>query len=342
MDWSEKRAYVGSMDQLVRVTPYRMTDGRAAGVLAADVMNETGVRLTVVADRCMDIADLSYQGVNMGYRNRCGVVAPQYYEKDGSGWMRSFTAGFMTTCGLLNIGSQCEENGCAYGLHGRIGNTPARAFSARVKEENGIVSAVLSGEMNESVLFGENLTLSRTITLAGDQNVLTIADTVKNEGFVRREYMLLYHINAGYPFLSPACRLVLPKGRMTPRNEWAASRAAQAETIEPPALHPEMCYYYTLPETENKMRAGIFNEEKGIGFAVTFDTNPLKRFVEWKNLVKGCYVLGLEPATNFVDGRTCEKERDTLPALEPQAQERHEVKIEFFQSSGAFFRALGA
>lgn len=340
MKLSEKRAYVGSLDQLVRVTPYRMEGGRAEGVRAADVCNETGLRLTVVADRCMDIADLSFRGVNIGYRNACGVVAPAYYDKEGTNWLRSFTAGFLTTCGLYNTGSPNVVNGVAQGLHGRIGHTPAREFCARVETDGETARAVLSGAMDESVIFGENLQLHRTIVVEGERNVLTIRDRVCNEGFRPEAYMQLYHFNIGYPFLSPACELVLPAVAPMPRNEWAAQHIGTVSAIEAPSQGDEMCYYYKLPEDAEIGSAGLYNRELEIGMLMSFDAKPLKRFVQWKNLASGCYVLGLEPGTNFVDGRTCEEQRDTLPVLEAQSWEEHTVQIEFFAGRPEFDAAV--
>ena len=88
------------------------------------------------------------------------IESSYYYEKDGKNWIRGFYGGLITTCGLHNIGSPVGE----HGLHGRIANIPAekiRVFADWVGEE---YIMRISGEMRESVVFGSNLVLKRTIT----------------------------------------------------------------------------------------------------------------------------------------------------------------------------------
>lgn len=55
--------------------------------------------------------------------------------------------------------------------------------------------------MREAELFGENLTLRRTITTRYGENRICIEDEITNEGFRREPMMLLYHMNVGYPLL---------------------------------------------------------------------------------------------------------------------------------------------
>lgn len=53
-----------------------------------------------------------------------GIVAP-LFESQGNGFLRSFYAGLLTTCGLSYIGTPCEDEGETLGLHGRLAATPA-------------------------------------------------------------------------------------------------------------------------------------------------------------------------------------------------------------------------
>ena len=56
-----------------------------------------------------DISRLRCRGVNLSYLSPCGYVGPAYYESEGAGWLKSFTAGFLTTCGLRVVGSPCVD-----------------------------------------------------------------------------------------------------------------------------------------------------------------------------------------------------------------------------------------
>ena len=55
-----KYEYIGNLSQLFHVENYRMEGGKKDGVRVTNVQNETGLNYTVVADRCMDIANLSF------------------------------------------------------------------------------------------------------------------------------------------------------------------------------------------------------------------------------------------------------------------------------------------
>ena len=129
-----KYEYIGNLSQLFHVENYRMEGGKKDGVRVTNVQNENGLNYTVVADRCMDIANLSFKGINISYINPSGIVAPEYYDRTGVNWLKSFTAGFVTTCGLDNVGNPCED-GEELGLHGRIGNTPADEYNVRIIRE---------------------------------------------------------------------------------------------------------------------------------------------------------------------------------------------------------------
>jgi hypothetical protein len=50
-------------------------------------------------------------GKNLGFFAPCGYVSPQYYDNKGAGFLKSFTAGFLTTCGLTAVGSPCVDDG---------------------------------------------------------------------------------------------------------------------------------------------------------------------------------------------------------------------------------------
>jgi hypothetical protein len=120
--------YVGDTSQLFGIKSYSLIGGKADGVRALDINNGTGLNLTVLPDRALDIVYLSYKGVNFSYISNTGIVAPTYFNDAGSGFHRSFTGGFLTTCGLTNVGAECNDGGEELGIHGRIANTPALRF----------------------------------------------------------------------------------------------------------------------------------------------------------------------------------------------------------------------
>ncbi|MDD3339824.1 MAG: DUF4432 family protein [Lachnospiraceae bacterium] len=248
-----KYEYIGDLSQLFRVENYRLEGGRKDGVRATSVTNEMGLQFTVVADRCMDIAYLSYKWINVSYINPCGIVAPEYYDPRGTQWLKSFTAGFMTTCGLNNVGNPCEEE----------------------------------------------------------------------------EYMQLYHFNIGYPFLTPGCEMRIPSEKVMAANGHSANYVSEWNQVGEPNDLDEMCYFHEL-DKDGKNSVGIYNKEKKIGFTMTFNHDDLCKFIQWKNLSKGQYVMGLEPATNYIGGKVAERENGEVKKLIPGETKTHRIEIEFF------------
>ena len=117
--------YIGHPSQAHYIEEHKLVGGKGDGMRLIEVNNGNGLMFTVSADRAGDLSRLYYKGVNLGYFAPCGYVAPSYYDGNGAGFLKSFTAGFLTTCGLTAVGSPCIDNGEDLPLHGTIGNTPA-------------------------------------------------------------------------------------------------------------------------------------------------------------------------------------------------------------------------
>ena len=120
-----KNPYIGHDSQLYGIEEHRLAGGKGDGMRLLMVNNGKGLELTVSLDRACDISRLKYRGINMSYFSPCGYVDPAYYESKGTDWLKSFTAGFLTTCGLQAVGSPCTDEGEELPLHGSIANTPA-------------------------------------------------------------------------------------------------------------------------------------------------------------------------------------------------------------------------
>ena len=50
-------------------------------------------------------------------------------------------------------------------------------------------------------------------------------------------------------------------------------------------------------------------------------------FIQWKMMDERGYVVGLEPANCWVDGRKKERQRGTLDYLEPGGRRHYEIEI---------------
>lgn len=202
MDRKELLKHIGSVEQIGGIRDFKINDGRAKGVRVIEI-NTGNLRFSVLPDRCMDIAHAYYRGDSVSWISKTGIVAPTYYEKDGTSWLRSFCGGLVTTCGLKNIGRPVGE----YGLHGRIANTPAQKVSVYADWRDEEYIMCVSGEMRENIVFGENLVLKRTITAKLFCDDILLEDTITNEGFSEEKIALCYHCNFGYPLICKNARI---------------------------------------------------------------------------------------------------------------------------------------
>ena len=306
-----RNKYLGHESQISGVEEHRLTGGRGDGMRLLEVRNGRGMELTVTPDRCADISRLTFMGRNMGYFSPCGYVGPSYYDKDGENFLQSFTAGFLSTCGLTTVGGPAEDGDEYLPMHGTIGNIPAEQIQW-FQTENTIE---IRAAVRDARVFGRKLILSRRLLISTDSNTFTIRDTVENYGDQPSPLMLLYHMNMGYPLLSEKAELIIPSDRVVPRDDHAAEGLeTRLQLLPPQAGFQEQCYFH---EFTGEGRAMIYNPEIGLGLKITFDPTRLKRLCQWKMLGEHDYVLGLEPANCTPAGRAAMREQGLLEWLLP-------------------------
>jgi len=319
--------YIGQESQLYGIEEHRLVEGKGDGMRLLQIRNGKGLEMTVSLDRCADISRLSIDGMNVSYFSPCGYVAPAYYQKDGDNWLKSFTAGFLTTCGLESVGNPCVDQGETLSLHGAIGNTPAE--HAWWYEEGN--SLVVRAKVRDEVLFGRKFLLDREIRISLEENVFTIHDTVENTSDRVQPMEILYHMNMGYPMLDEDSVVSIPADSVSPRDNHAAEDVQNCLTMEKPQEgYQERCYYHHFSGKEGF--ASIYQPKRNKGLAISFDTAQLDCFVEWKMMGKRDYVLGLEPGNCFPDGRNVMREKGILKFLEPGAKQSFGIQIRFFEN----------
>lgn len=318
----DKTAYIGHPSQLCGVEEVRLVGGKGDGMRLLQVRNATGLEFTVAADRCADIYRLLFKGDNMGYFSANGYVAPAYYDDMGAGFLKSFTAGFLTTCGLSTSGAGSVDEGEKLPLHGTIGNTPCERIWWTEDEENIYIHAHVSEEQ----VFGNKLYLTRVITCRKWENSFTISDTVENRGHADTPVMLLYHMNVGYPLLSENAVVDIPSVSVAPRDEEAAKGLDTWRQLLPPTPgFQEQCFFHTF---EKEGKASIYNPDINKGLMISFDKDVLDHFTQWKLMGYRDYVLGLEPSNCALSGRAAQRKSGELKFLKPGEKQTFVVKVE--------------
>ena len=306
MNQKELLQRVGSVEQIGGVRDFIYNDGRAKGVRAIEISTGT-LRLTILPDRCMDIAQAEFCGKYIAWLSKTGVTAPQFYEKDGTSWLRGFFGGLVTTCGLKNIGRPTAEQG----LHGRMANLPAEKVSVSAQWEGEEYVMRVSGEMRECAVFGENLLLRRTITAKLFSDEFTLEDTVINQGFRTEPIALCYHCNFGYPLVDEGAKILNVPDDIAP-------------ITAPIPGKEEECIEVDLPE--NCATVGIENGEMAAYLTFSMDTLPM--FLVWKMLGESEYTVGLEPRTTNLGGDNIAANGEFVE-LAPFAEHRTALRFSF-------------
>ena len=319
---------VGSIQQLAYVRPVVMSEGRARGSSAYEVKNGP-LRMMVMADKCLDIAELSYKGVGLGFLAKPGLMGWNHFDTHGQEALRSIMGGFLFTCGLENICAPCSLDGKDYPMHGRIRTTPAEHVAADAFWDGDEYVIRLGGEMREAELFGENLLLRRSIETVLGENGFVIRDEIENQSFRPEPMLLLYHINFGYPFLSEACQIVLPSRSVEARDESAAPHVHRWQYMDAPRVgEGEYVFIHQLAaDSTGETFAAVINPLLNIGLMIEFNRRYLPYFMQWKSVASGDYALGLEPSNSSVYGRPYHVGQNTLHMLHPFCKESIELKV---------------
>ena len=318
--------YIGHLAQIAGVEEVTLAKGKGKGMTLLEIRNGKGLHITLSADRAMDISRVSFNGDNMGYFSPCGYVAPAFYDKEGIGFLKSFTAGFLTTCGLTAVGTPCTDDGEDLPLHGTISNTPCENYSYYETDDDIIVEA----SVRDASIFGKKLILKRKFIISKNENILKIEDCVENLGTEKAPTMLLYHFNMGYPLLSENSIVNVPNKGVVGRTDNAQEDIENALNMEvPQAGYEEKCYFFDVLEKENIASVGIFNPDIKKGVKMSYDKSTLDYFVEWKMMGESDYVLGLEPANCTPDGRALMRKEGTLKFIEPKGCYKTNIQLKF-------------
>lgn len=322
---------VGHVSQLGGARHCELSEGAERGTRVVDVDTGSGLAFSVLPDRGMDISAASFRGVNLVYRTPNGQAHPSSYTPIGEEWMRTFFAGLLTTCGLSSFGPPCEDAGQALPLHGRANVTPARGFQDRSRWEGDEYLVELAGTVEESAVFGPRVRLERTIRARLGERRFTLEDRVTNFGFAATPFVLLYHINPGFPLLDEGSSFLAPSLSCTAYEEYA--RGHEAEAFRFPAPQPgwrEQDFLHTVAAGSDGWSLFALSNPAllgGLALRVRYDTSTLPYLSEWKMTGEADYIVGMEPCNAPVLSRAELRRRGLLPFLEPGESRSHRLEI---------------
>jgi len=332
---------VGGSARGYSVTKRTLRGGRSDGVDVVEVDNGR-FRFAVVPTRGMGLWRGTCDGVQLGWksptREPVHPAMVHLWEGTGLGWLEGFGE-WLVRCGLESNGApEFFPNGALrYPLHGKIANIPAHRVEVTIDGATGEIA--VTGVVDEARLFGNKLRLTTTIRTQVDSPEISITDEVVNLSAEVGELELLYHTNFGMPLAAPGARLVLPIQKIAPRDAVAAADMSHWNVYDPETPDsPEACFLFDLlADDAGQTRALLQSAAGDRGVSVKFNKQQLPCFTLWKNRQAAAdgYVTGLEPATNYPNTKSFEKEHGRVVVLAPGEARRFDVAIEVHADAAA-------
>lgn len=336
-EWTrrELEARVGRIEQVGGLRRLHWSEGFEAGNDQIQVRTGAGLTYYASPSRGLDISLAEFGGVPLTWQSASGDVHPAYYDASGIEWLRTAVGGLLMTCGLSYVGAPEEDQGQSYGLHGRAHHIPTRLVSVTGQWQDDEYEMHISGLIEETMIFGPNLRLNRTIRSKIGQNRIELTDRVENAGFETTPHMMLYHFNFGFPLLAEETTIHFPSKKVVARDKGIPVEGYDRWEM-PEAGYQERVYYHQGFDSD-EAQVVIYNprfpqaagtETTPLSLSLNWSVGQLPMLVQWKMPGAGVHVLGIEPANCYVEGRAAERARGTLTMLEPGELRTYKLAIE--------------
>lgn len=330
-------ARMGRMHQFGGIQISRLQEGKADGIRQAIFRTGGGLEGTILVDRALDLWNVQFKGIPLGWISPSGAVHPSYYEWEGQGWERGWPGGLLTTCGLDHCGRTCEDQGTRLYQHGRISHLPAEGVSVEEKWEGDEYVCRIHGEIHQTATMKEHFVLHRSISYSLGSNKIQLHDVVENRGFQKEPHMMLYHINTGFPLLGPEMQLITSPKKVIPQSDMALKEPDGFEKFDVP--QPDYCgreysFEFTA-DASGSVVLGMINPsiENGVGLYIRYQKKLLPYFNMWKMIGKGTYTVAVEPMNRpfYEDGKVLDRsdvrEKGLLQFLEPGEQREYKLEL---------------
>ena len=334
----ELEARVGRIEQIGGIRRFILSEGPESGVEQIQVRTGAGLCYYISPSRGMDISLAEFSGVPLSWQSANGDMHPAYFDDTDIGWLRTAVGGLLMTCGLTYVGAPCEDEDETLGIHGRAHHLAARHISSTAQWYRDEYVMQISGEIQETAIFKENIRLSREIKSALGKNEIKIKDKVENLGFEPTPHMILYHFNFGFPLMSEDTEIQFPSKEVLPRDAGTPVEGFNRWDSPEPGYQERVYYHKEIITGDDKIAsAKIFNPkfplatgDCAISIVLSWDTSQLPKLVQWKMPGAGVYVLGIEPANCYVEGRNVERQRSELKFLDPGETQTYEINLELY------------
>lgn len=320
---------VGHEKQFAGIELREEIDGKGRGMRVARFYNTSGLELEVLPDRGMDIGKLSYKGIPLVWVSPTYLTSGKYYSEYEDEWKRLFFGGFLTTCGLLNVGPPSE----GHGLHGRITSIESEEINKETYWLGDDYILSLSGKVRQAKIFNENYLMMRKIKMNHKNSSFEIFTTIINEAYREIPLMYLSHLNFGYPLLSPELEVTfLPRPDFIPRDSEAKKDKPEEilSFLDPQSNFKERVFFGEYEKRKGEAEVKLINKKIGIGVSFTWLLEEMYYVTIWKMLGEGEYVLGIEPGNSWPVGQKSFRSQGRLDYLLPAEERTFYLKVEIF------------
>ena len=229
--YSKTQLYKNAMNigQLASIDEIELKEGRANGMKVFRVRSTNGLAFDLLPGKCLDIAALSYRGVNISLLTRNGVCSTSSMFPVNGEFERYFGGGMLWTCGLKNCGPNYIDDGYSFTIITGEGTLPAEQSWKKGFFDGDEYYLSAGAVMRDTTIEGYNLELVREISTCLSKPEITIKDSIENLDFISTDYLLLYHFNFGFPFICENLVMHFPKAASPVKAGNGASEKMKAE-----------------------------------------------------------------------------------------------------------------
>jgi len=310
------KTLVGDLRQVASVRRFALQDGAEAGLETLAFSTGGGLDFWVTAGRMMDIATLSWRGVQLGWQSPAGFRRPSVPTAAGKRSFNQGFGGFLNTCGFDHIRQPADGRP----LHGSVHFTPARLTA--YGEDWGADEPVLYCE-GEAVCWaygaGGHRLKRRIETPIGGASV-RIRDHVDVIGPDPAPILALYHFNLGYPVVGDGTAI-----RFDGKSIVGPLSPPEAQLVDA-SVHPTLADWATCTVSG----AG----PAWIDFRWRTDTLPFLQL--WRDLRPRSGVLSIEPCSI---GRKDDGSNAPSDPVRPGEERIFEIELMFADSTSEATRS---
>jgi len=268
--------FAGDLRQVAGVRVVTLGDAADKGMETLVFSTGGGLEFLVTAGRTLDIAVLSWRGVQLGWRGEAGLRPVSASAHDLRQFERGF-GGFLNTCGLDHI----RQPAGGLPLHGSLPFTPANVTGFGQDWDTHEPLLYCEGEVVSCRREGGGYKLRRRIEAPVGGTAIRIRDEVEVVGPKPAPILVLYHFNLGFPSVGPGTEVTLD-GEPVAGLISASEPAAMPSTLHRTRKQWSTCRVASLdgPAVEFRWRS---------------DTLPWLQL--WRDLRPGRGVLSVEPCS---------------------------------------------